>query len=466
VALVGGAFAEPGGTAGTATPREISDRDITRGWTWSLEPLPTASRDEGPSPPATEGAEVLAVDVRRAGGALVAGGFTGKVRIGDKVVGSANVSRGFIARVNADGSAALVKVLSGVAPVVTAVRGDRDSSILAATADRGIFRVDMSGREVWSLPHLPHPNAIALLTNRDLATGGCNRWKGPTPYPGARPADEIGDGYVARISAKGSLKWKFSFGEGTRFRSSRTCVTDVTEGPAGDLYVAGVFAEDITVGAQVLKTSSGYKFVARFSPEGRPRWARTLPLDPSSEPLAPGAALPAPEEAVRAISVEAPVRLAALRSGSVAVAGGIVKSKTVSVVGLALIDPDGNVDWLLPLVGTRRPDAVEDSVVVTSRADDVFLAGFFAGDLRVADKRLSQPAEASAGVFVARIGSRGGRAGRTTSLTRIPTTSGARTGIPPGLGAHPAGIAAGRGTIWLGGKIEGMAAAFVHRLSM
>ena len=356
-----------------------------------------------------------------------------------------------------------MKVLSGVAPAVTAVRGDGDSSILAATADRGIFRVDTSGREVWSLPDLPHPNAIALLTNRDLATGGCNRWKGPTPYPGATPAEEIGHGYVALISAKGSLKWKFSFGEGTNFRPSPTCVTDVTEGPAGDLYVAGVFAEDITVGAQVLKTSSGYKFVARFSPEGRPRWARALPLDPSSEPLAPGATLPAPEEAARAISVEAPVRLAALRSGAVAVAGGIVTSKPASVVGLALLDPDGTVDWLLPFVGTRRPDAVEDSVVVTSRADDLFLAGFFAGDLRVGDKRLSQPARAADGVFLARISSHDGR---TMSLARLPATSGSRTGIPPGLGAHPAGIAAGRGAIWLGGKIEGVAAAFVHRLSM
>jgi hypothetical protein len=92
----------------------------------------------------------------------------------------------------------------------------------------------------------------------------------------------------------------------------------------------------------------------------------------------------------------------------------------------------------------------------------VFLAGAFAGDLRIGDKDLSQPSGAADGVFFARVR---GNDGTATSLKRIPPISGARTATPPGQGAHPAGVVADRAAIWLGGNVEDIGAAFVHRLS-
>jgi hypothetical protein len=345
---------------------------------------------------------------------------------------------------------------------VTAIRADADTGVFASSVDRGVFHVDRSGREVWWLPDLAHPNAIALLRSRDLVTGGCERWEGPTPFPGATPIDRFGRGYVARLTAKGVLKWKFSFGAGNPFKPPATCVTDVAEGPGGDLYVAGVFGEDIVVGSQTLAASSGSKFVARFSSDGRPRWARALPLDPSIEPPAPKAGQPFIDPIARAIDAYAPVRIAALASGEVAVVGGIVKTARSSAVGLAMIRADSAVDWLLPVGGSKGTDVVGDTVL-TCRGGEVFLAGAFAGDLRIGDKHISQPAGASDGVFFARVR---GHDGTATALKRIPPTSGSRAALPPGQGAHPAGIVADRAAIWLGGKIEDMGAAFVHRLSM
>ena len=92
----------------------------------------------------------------------------------------------------------------------------------------------------------------------------------------------------------------------------------------------------------------------------------------------------------------------------------------------------------------------------------MFFAGAFAGDLRIGDRQISQPSGATDGVFLARVR---GNDGTATSLKRIPATSGSSPAIPPGQGAHPAGMVAGRGAIWIGGKIEGIWAAFIHRLS-
>jgi len=315
---------------------------------------------------------------------------------------------------------------------------------------------------VWSLPDLANPSAIVLLRNRDLVTGGCERWKGPTPVPGATPIDRFGRGYVARLTARGSVRWKFSFGAGGAIKPPATCVTDVAEGPGGDLYVAGVFGEDVAVGTQTLSVSSGYQFVARLSSDGRPRWARVLPLDPSVEAIAAKAGQPFNDPIRRAIDSYAPVRIAALASGEVAVVGGIIKTKSGSTVGLAMLRADSTIDWLLPIGGSQSTDVVTDTVL-TARRGEVFLAGAFAGDLRIGDRNLSQPPGAVDGVFVARI-----RAddGRTTSLKRIPATSGSRTVVPLGQGAHPTAIVADGAAIWLGGKIKDIGAAFVQRLAM
>jgi hypothetical protein len=449
------------GSPGAAPGREISERDILRGWTWSVQSKPAGSDDEDASETSSAGVQVLALDVDRSGDVLVAGGVAGKAKIGGKVVGSARGPQGFVARVDAAGAATLVKALAGVAPAVTAMRADA-TGVFAASADRGVFRVDRSGREVWSLPDLAHPNALALLRNRDLVTGGCERWTGPTPYPGATPGDRIGRGYVARLTAKGSLKWKFSFGAGSASNPPATCVTDVAEGPNGDLYVSGVFGQDIVVGTQKLASSSGYQFVARFSSDGQPRWAHTLPLDPSSEPLAPRAGQPFTDSIRRAIDRHAPVRIAALASGEVAVAGGIVRTATGSAVGLAMLREDGALKWLLPIGGSKGTDVVEDTVV-TSRGGDVFVAGAFAGDLRVGDQRISQPPGAADGVFFVRVR---GDDGTATSLKRIPPIVGSSTRVVPGQDAHPTAIAAGRGAVWIGGKVEDISAGFIHRVSM
>jgi hypothetical protein len=452
-----------------ASPKSNPDRDFVHGWTWALlpdAPGPRDLADESYPEPQPGMASLASLALAAPGSAFLGGVLSGPIRFDRRFVPRGAERQGFVAHVDGSGSARLVRLFAASErrdPTVTALAVDRASNLVGASEAVGLFKMTASGRTVWSVDSLAPATAIAIGRNGDVFAGGCIRGKGPVAFPGAKVGATIRDGYLAGVSRAGRVTWRFLFGKTDPAATRRTCVTAVASGPSNDVFVAGIFLDDMVVGADTLRSSRGTQFVARFSADGKAVWGRVLERDSSAFPLAPGASLPSSQTSGKNRSVLDPVRLTVLDSGKVVIAGDVVGPSASRSAGLAVLTPEGTTAWLLPVDAPAGSAAFThvDRTVVASRADEIWWSGTFQDSIRVGGRTLSQPDGVRDGLFVARVD----RDGRVLGLDRPPTGRSASGQLAPGQNASPAAISATRGEIWIAGNLAlERHGAFAHRL--
>ena len=256
----------------------------------------------------------------------------------------------------------------------------------------------------------------------------------------------LGDGYVARISPGGNVRWMYrmELGQGDLFyrandRHVADCATAIAPGPGGDIYVAGSFSRDVPEGrADEPNLPVGGSFLARFSGDGQLRWSR----------LVAGAF--------------GRVWLAAAPDGAVVVVAGNVappaKPDALPDPGLAAFDADGMPLWSLPLRKPPQPAAAAPDVgnlqVVAHKAGDTdfVVAGTYHAALAAGDASL---AWTDGGVFLLKTDRRGAvKSLRGLRAQRAPTGEGSQASAvvlgPAAAGLWVGGIVGARGRgAWL-----------------
>jgi hypothetical protein len=433
-----------------------STRDAARGWTWAAMPplryedqrLSLERDDDNTNRPLVR---VTALSATTSGDAIVGGAVRGPIQLGATSVGMTQTPRGFIARVGRSGSFRMIQL------------GERESHrIPSALAIDGAGRIIVSyehgslevmtpgGRAVWSRD-LPPARALAFAANGDILAAGCRITRRLTSSQFTKSLwhyDEIRDGYFARITPRGEIRWtdRLDRGDQQLFyrpndRAATDCATGIAPGPGDDIYVAGDFtrwgAVDHRDDDPALPLSGS--FLARVSDGGRIAWSRLVAAGNGR------------------------VSLAAARDGSVALVAGQVAnldaSGTSPSQGLAAFDPAGLALWSMPITSapgqpTAAPEIAHLRIAAhgTSKTDFVCV-GTYNGAIAAGGSSLS---EADGGVFLVALD----RRGSVISLRGVPGKA-----RPSGAGRFITSIALapGAATLWIGGTLTSSThGAWVH----
>ena len=112
--------------------------------------------------------------------------------------------------------------------------------------------------------------AVGLLGNGDVVLGG--QIFGPTTLGTVSlAADTKGDIFLARYSAQGALQWARLFSGPNEQR-----LYDLALGANGEIFIAGVFREQLTMGSLKLKARGTADYLlAKLTSDGKPVWARS-----------------------------------------------------------------------------------------------------------------------------------------------------------------------------------------------
>ncbi len=189
------------------------------------------------------------VDVAEApdGSIAVAGGFEGIANFAENTTGAATLngvdsSDSYVARFDVEGTLLWVQRMAGID--FTDVRG------LDIGPDGAVY-------------------VAGLIYNSITFAAG-------TPQEISFVSDDGGDGFVACYEAAGVLRWARQV-DGTGIEE----LHDVAAMPDGGVIVAGLYFDEITLGAgevtETTLTPTGFveAMVASFAPDGKLRWAKT-----------------------------------------------------------------------------------------------------------------------------------------------------------------------------------------------
>jgi hypothetical protein len=369
-------------------------REMVRGWTWAALPAVAfedyrerEQRDD--DDPTRALVRVTALAATASGDAIVGGEVRGPIKLGDRSVGRSTRPRGFIARVGRAGGFHVIRLAETETLMVpSALALDRAGRIVASY-ERGRLEVlTPDGRAVWSRD-LPPARALAFAATGDILAAGCRitRRLGVSQFSkNTWHYDEIKDGYFARISTGGEIRWndRLDLGIGHLFyrpddRPVTDCATGIAPGPGGDIYVAGDFTSSWSRNTDTMPAVlMAGSFLARVADDGRIAWSRQV------------------------ASGEGRVSLAATRDGSRVVVAGKVAAvtKPVEVVrqGLAAFDADGLPIWSVPIEDAGRANGKVNHLRIVARAGQpgFVCVGSYDAAIEVGAARLDQ---ATGGVF-------------------------------------------------------------------
>ena len=428
-----------------ASAEHKATRESVRRWTWAaMAPITNKGDDywhKGDNEPA-RAARVTALAADASGGAIVAGLVRGPIDLGATAIPKTEHKRGFIARVDRGGGFRMIQLApEWMWPSALAV--DRAGSIVVSYEDRKLTSMTPQGRTNWARD-LPTARALALAPDGDILAAGCNWGEDSTAERlGRTPWSYemiLGDGYVARISPGGDVRWMYRMERGKdlfyrRDRPASECAHAIAPGPGGDVFVAGTYHRDIPdkkIGRHdPREMPSGGRFVARVSAEGRLRWSR----------LVAGAF--------------GNVTLAATPDGAlVVVAGPVTPADPGSHLlneGLAAFDgADGKPLWVLPVRNAAARNAAQAApdpeisglqiVAHQAGAADFVLAGNYDAAIVAGGTPL---AWTDGGVFLANVD----RHGSVKSMRGVRTQT-----APTPDGAHSRNLKVGPSApaLWLG----------------
>ncbi|MDI1479342.1 hypothetical protein [Polyangium sp. y55x31] len=242
--------------------------------------------------PSSFGASLHAVAVDPAGDAYVAGGFQGRLAIGD-VAYDEPAGTGLVARFRPDGSLAWLRACGGTGLHMTSITRTSTGEVVAATArfqreqrpvGAAVVALSTQGEYRWSWHSESAAmdlDAITSLDGGDVVVGG--KVRGPVRLAGhdRPPLGEFWeDAIVVRIAPPGVERWAQRFGG-----PGIDHVTHLDGDGHGLLVATGAFTGPMRFGNQVLEseayvakdpygsTSPPDGFVASFGPGGEPRWA-------------------------------------------------------------------------------------------------------------------------------------------------------------------------------------------------
>jgi hypothetical protein len=401
---------------------------------------------------------------------VVGGSLRGPVRIGSKRLQPAEV-RAFVGRVDGRPLEPIL-LLDRVAGTgggigigdlkVTALTGS-GANLVAGSSEGALFEMNGAGATIWSLTTLTTAWAIATTSSSEVIATGCDRRLLPARAPGVPDVEHFSAGYVARISSTGKLLWKLDLADSSREDAKGGCGTGVAATGTADLLVTGALVEDFTIGTDRLRRSEGDSFLARVTARGIPAWARVIPYDSTTLPLAPGSSLPPTDGPGATWLVSEATHLAVLASGTTLATGEIVGPARLRTGGLIAFSAAGRPTWLLPIESPPGTRGFVDArhLVVGVSAQEIFWVGQFQGAIRIGGVTLAQAPGAREGIFLARVHPDG----RVASLRRVPERSVRKTDAP-GQGAYPVAISTTRsGAVWIAGNTDlDCRAAFVHRV--
>jgi len=413
-----------------ASAEHRATRESMRRWTWAAM-APITYEDEpywhrADNEPA-RAARVTALAADPSGGVIVGGLVRGPIDLGATQVAKTEHKRGFIARVDRGGGFRMIQLAQEwMWPSALAV--DRAGSIIVSYEDRKLTSMTPQGRANWARD-LPTARALALAPDGDILAAGCNWGEDSTAERlGATPWSYemlLGDGYVARISPGGDVRWMYRMERGKDLfyrrddRPTSECAHAIAPGPGGDVFVAGTYngkGPKKKGRHDPRELPSGGRFLARLSGDGQLRWSR----------LVAGAF--------------GNVTLAATPDGAlVVVAGPVTPADPGSHFlneGLAAFDgADGNPLWTLPVrnAATRNPaqgapdPEITDLQIVAHKTGDAdfVLAGIYDGPIIAGGALL---AWTDGGVFLANVDRRGSvKLMRGVRTQAEPTPDGARS---------------------------------------
>ena len=285
----------------------------------------------------------------------VVGTFSGRATIGGVSMIGAGSQDGFVAKLNASGSALWVVPIGGTSyDSATSVSVDSSGNILVA------------GNFYGTMSNLGAANNI--------------------------PSAGAADGYLVKLSASGAVQWAKPIG-GTSYDSAASVSVD----SSGNVLVAGTFSgtmSNLEVANNIPSAGSNDGYVAKFSPGGDVQWAK--PIGGTSYDIA------------TSVSVDS--------SGNVLVAGHF--SGTMSNLGaannipsaggsdgyVAKFSPSDEVQWVNPIGGTSNDRAA--SVRVDS-SGNVLVAGDFYGTMSNLGVANNSPSAGNQDGYVAKFGASG-----------------------------------------------------------
>ncbi len=411
-----------------ASAEHKATRESMRRWTWAAMPpityedVPYLQRtDNEPS----RHARVTALAADASGGVIIGGLVRGPIDLGAMAIAKTEHKRGFIARVDRGGAFRMIQLAQEwMWPSALAV--DRAGNAVVSYEDRKLTSMTPEGRMNWSRD-VPTARALALAPDGDILAAGCNWGEGSTAERlGATPwSYEMldGDGYVAKISPGGDVRWMYRMERGKdlfyrRDRTASECVHAIAPEPGGDIFVAGVYHRDVPekkIGRHdPRELPSGGRFLARLSGDGRLRWSRLV------------------------AAAFGNVTLAATPDGALVVVAGPVtevdpRDRYVNE-GLAAFDgADGKPLWTLPVRnltvhdrthGAPNPEITDLQIVAHKTGDaDFVLAGIYDAPIVAGGALL---AWTDGGVFLVNVDRRGSvKSMRGVRTQAEPTPDGA-----------------------------------------
>jgi hypothetical protein len=417
-------------------------REEVRGWTWALMPPITYEDDRMPPrdyehDPVLPLVRVTALAATASGDAIVGGELRGPITLGGRRIARTQRPRGFIARVSRGGAFRIVQLAEKETfAVPSALAIDRVGRIVVSYESARLEVMTPDGRRVWSRD-LPPARALAFADNGDILAAGCQitRKMSISQYAiGIGHYDEITDGYFARVSSWGEIRWtdRLDRGVGDLFyrpnhRNVTDCATGIAPGPGGDIYVAGDFVQAWFGRTDDREPPLPYSgsFLARVAGDGRVAWSRLVAEDSGR------------------------VALAATRDGSrVVVAGKVAMQKSpVEVLrpGLAAFDADGLPLWSIAIDKADRPEpGVSNLRVVRLGAKAGFVCiGSYNAPIEIGTMKLEEP---RSGLFRLDVDARGSvKALRSAPPRRSPKSW--------GIAATKVSVAATDAALWIGGTM-------------
>jgi hypothetical protein len=415
-------------------------RQEVRGWTWAL--VPPITRDDERTPhrdykhdPILPLARVTALAATASGDAIVGGEVRGPIKLGGQAIAQTERPRGFIARVSRSGAFRIIQLAEQETfAVPSALAIDRAGRIVVSYESANLEVMTPEGRHVWSR-NLPPARALAFADDGDILAAGCRITRRIQTSPsaiGIGHYDAIEDGYFARVSSWGEIRWtdRLDHGVGHLFyrpndRPVTDCATGIAPGPGGDIYVAGDFVQEWwgrTDERDPLPPTTG-SFLARVAGDGRVAWSRLV------------------------ASNSGRVALAATRDGSRVVVAGKVALQTSPVEmlrpGLAAFDSDGVPLWSLVIAtaGRVEPDITHLQVVRRAAKPAFVCLGSYDAPIEIGTSKLEQPAT---GVFRLDVDA----GGSLTALRNIPGRLRPRGGA---VGIRKFVVGSSAAALWVGG---------------
>jgi outer membrane protein assembly factor BamB len=418
-------------------------REMVRGWTWAALPPVTyddfrIGGEEDPDDAKRPLVRVTALAVTASGDAIVGGEARGPLELADRSIPRSNWTRGFIARVGRSGRFHMVHLAEAETFMVpSALAVDRAGRIVVSYEHGSLEVLTPDGRHVWSRD-LPPARALAFARTGDILAAGCRitRRLGVSQMSkNTWHYDDVEDGYFARVSPGGEIRWtdRLDRGVGQLFyrpndRPATDCATGIATGPGGDIYVAGDFVQRWSgrTDDRDPQLPVGGSFLARVADDGRIAWSRLV------------------------ASGSGRVALAATRDGSrVVVSGNVARVTTpVEVVrqGLAAFDADGMPIWSLPIekAAGREPNVDHLRVVARAGQPTFVCVGSYDAAIEVGPATLDQ---AAGGIFRLDVDA----SGAVKSLRDVPGKA-----RPKGasIEVRKLALAPGAAGFWIGGTMR------------